>query len=46
MQMRHTNIETITPAATDVATATSCRQKPSGFLRPDENLALAGGCSR
>ena len=46
MQMRHTNIESLSPAATYVATGTSCLQKPFGFLRPDDNKALAGSCSR
>jgi hypothetical protein len=46
MQMRHANIETITSTATYVTTGASCRLKSSGFLRPDENQALAGGCSR
>jgi hypothetical protein len=36
MHMRPVNIEALT----------SYRLKPSGFLRPDANLALAGGCSR
>src|SRR5262249_4407043 len=46
MQMRYANIETPSSTATDVATRASCPLKPSGFLRPDENHALAGGCSR
>jgi hypothetical protein len=46
MQMRHANIETIASTAVYVATGASYRLKPSGFLRPDENQALAGGCSR
>jgi len=44
--MRYANIETLTSAAANVATAASCRQKPSGFLRPDDNQALARRCSR
>jgi hypothetical protein len=46
MQMRHANIETTTSTAVYAATGASCRLKPSGFVRPDENPALAGGCSR
>jgi len=44
--MRHANIEPLSSAATYVATGTSCRQKPFGLLRSDDNQALAGGCSR
>jgi hypothetical protein len=46
MQMRHANIETPRPAVTNVATGTSCRHKPFGLLRSDDNRALAGGRSR
>ena len=46
MQMTNTNIESLSSAATYVATGASCRQKPFGLLRPDTNQALAGGCSR
>lgn len=46
MQMRHANIETLGSAATYVATGASCRQKPFGLLRSDDDQALAGGCSR
>jgi hypothetical protein len=46
MQMTHANIEPLSSAAAYVTTGTSCRQKPFGLLRPDENQALAGGCSR
>ena len=43
MQMHNANIQTLTSAATYVATDTSCRQN---FLRPDDNQALARRCSR
>jgi hypothetical protein len=46
MQMSHINIQTIDPAATYVATAASCQEKPTGFLRPDDNQALARRRSR
>jgi hypothetical protein len=46
MQMRHANIDTLSSAATYVATGASCRQKRLGFLRFDHDEALAGGCSR
>ncbi len=46
MQMSHVNIETLASAATYVATGAPCREKPSGFLRPDDNQALARRCSR
>jgi hypothetical protein len=46
MQMRHAAIETLAPAATYVATGTSCRWKSSGFLRPDTNPALTRRCFR
>jgi hypothetical protein len=46
MKMTHVNIEALSPAAAYVATAASCRQEPLGFLRPDENQALARRCSR
>ena len=46
MQMSHANIETLTPAATYLATGTSCRRKPFGLLRPDDDQALARRCSR
>jgi hypothetical protein len=46
MQMRHVNIEWLSPAATYVATGTSCRQKQFGLLRSDDNQALARRCSR
>jgi hypothetical protein len=46
MQMTHANIESLSPAATYVATGTSRRQKPSGFLRLDDNQALARRCYR
>jgi hypothetical protein len=46
MQMTHANIETLSSAATYVATGASCRQKPFGLMRSDDNQALAGGCSR
>ena len=44
--MRHANIEPLSSAAAYVATEMSCRQKPFGLLRSDDNQALAGGCSR
>jgi len=46
MQMTHAKLESLSSAATYVATGGSCRQKPFGLLRPDTNQALAGGCSR
>ena len=46
MQMHIVNSEPNSSAATYVATEASCRLKPSGFLRPDENQALAGSRSR
>jgi hypothetical protein len=46
IQMRHANINTPSSAATYVATGASCRQKPFGLLRSDDNQALAGGCFR
>jgi hypothetical protein len=46
MHMKLTNIETLSSAAAYVATGASCRQKPFGLLRPNDNQALAGGCSR
>jgi hypothetical protein len=46
MQMRHADIEALSPAATHVATVPSRCQKPLGFLRPDENPALARRCYR
>lgn len=46
MHMKLANIETHSPAVTYVATGASCRQKPFGLLRSDDNQALAGGCSR
>jgi hypothetical protein len=46
MQMTHVNIESLSWAATYGATSASCRQKPFGLLRSDDNQALAGGCSR
>jgi hypothetical protein len=44
--MRHTNIETPSQAVTNVATGTSCRQKPFGLLRSDDDQALARRCFR
>ena len=46
MQMKHTDIKTLSSAATYAATGASCREKPSGLLRSDDDQALAGGCSR
>ena len=46
MQMRLSHIEVLTSAASSVATGTSRWQEPLGFLRPDVNQPLAGGCSR
>jgi hypothetical protein len=46
MQMRHANTQTLDPAATYVATVSSCWQKSFGFSRRDENQALARRCSR
>jgi hypothetical protein len=46
MQMQPANIETHSSAAAYVATGASCRQKPFGLLRSDDNQALAGGRSR
>jgi hypothetical protein len=46
MQMTHASIESPSSAATYVAPGASCRQKPFGLLRSDDNQALAGGCSR
>jgi hypothetical protein len=46
MQTNHINIESLSSAATYVATGASCRQKPFGLLRSDDDQALAGGCSR
>ena len=46
MQMTHINSESLTSAATYVATGTSCRRKPFGLLRSDENQALARRCFR
>ena len=43
MQPSHTNINTLSPAATHVVTAASCEPKPFGA---DRKQALAGGCSR
>jgi hypothetical protein len=44
--MSHINIETLDPAATYVATAASCQQKPLSFLRSGDDQALARRCSR
>jgi len=46
MQMRHVNIKTLDPTAAYAASSVSCWQRPPGFLRPDENQALARRCSR
>jgi len=46
MHMKLTNIETLSLAAASAATGASCRQKPFGLLRSDDDQALAGGCSR
>jgi hypothetical protein len=46
MHMKLTSIETPSSAAAYAATGASCRQKPFGLLRSDDNQALAGGCSR
>ena len=46
MQMTHVNIEPLNPAATYVATGTSCQERPTGFLRSDDSKALARRCSR
>jgi hypothetical protein len=46
MQMTHIDNDSLEAAAADRATATSCRLKPSGFLRPDATQALARRCFR
>jgi len=46
MQMQHANIKMLSSAATYAATDASCREKPLGLLRTDDDQALAGGCSR
>ena len=46
MQMQHANIETHSSAAAYAATGASCREKPFGLLRSEDDQALAGGCSR
>ena len=46
MQMKHTDIQTLSSAAAYAATGASCREKPFGLLRSDDDQALAGGCSR
>jgi len=46
MKMQHANNETLSSAAAYAATGASCRQKPFGSLRPDDDQALAGGCAR
>ena len=46
MLMSHANIETLTAAATYVATGASCREEPSGFSLLDDDQALARRCYR
>jgi hypothetical protein len=46
MQMKHTDLQTLSSAAANAATGASCREKPFGLLRSDDDQTLAGGCSR
>ena len=46
MHMRNAHTQTLGSAAAYAATGTSCRQKPLGFLRSDDDQALAQRCSR
>ena len=46
MQIRHTNIESLSPVAAYPATGTSRRKKPLGLLRSNDSQTLAGSCSR
>ena len=46
MQMNHADIEAISPAADDFATAASRCRKPLGSLRIEEEPALAWRCRR